>query len=59
MILLLIPIVNLSIIIFVFRGDDLELKIFAPFYDDPAPDGEPGVAFFKLWEYEVQILYFG
>jgi len=40
------------------RGDDLELKIFAPFYDDPAPDGEPGVAFFKLWEYEVVEAFF-
>jgi hypothetical protein len=35
------------------------LYIDAPFYDDPAPpNGSPGQAYFKLWEYEVVEAFF-
>jgi hypothetical protein len=40
-------------------GSDLELMITAPFYDDPAPpNGMPGAAYFKLWDYEVVEAFF-
>ena len=40
-------------------GDDLIVKIEAPFFGDPAPGGgKPGEAFFKLWEYEVVEAFF-
>jgi len=40
-------------------GNDVELRISAPFYNDPAPPGgQPGQAFFKLWEYEVVEAFF-
>ena len=40
-------------------GDDLLIRISAPFFDDPAPEGgKPGEAFFKLWEYEVVEAFF-
>merc|ERR1719150_2960909 len=40
-------------------GDDLLIRISAPFFDDPAPGGgKPGEAFFKLWEYEVVEAFF-
>merc|ERR1711970_741797 len=40
-------------------GEDLIIRISAPFFDDPAPEGgKPGEAFFKLWEYEVVEAFF-
>jgi len=40
-------------------GEDLEMVIEAPFYDDPAPPGgQPGKPYFKLWEYEVVEAFF-
>ena len=40
-------------------GGDLIIKIEAPFFDDPAPEGgKPGEAFFKLWDYEVVEAFF-
>ena len=40
-------------------GDDLIVKIEAPFFGDPAPEGgKPGEAFFKLWEHEVVEAFF-
>ena len=38
--------------------DDLIIEIKAPYFDDPAPEGKPGEAFFKLWEYEVVETFF-
>merc|ERR1712048_777342 len=36
------------------EAENLLIKISAPFFDDPAPEGgKPGEAFFKLWDYEV------
>jgi len=38
---------------------NLEIHVTAPFYDDPAPpNGEPGIAYFKLWDYEVVEAFF-
>ena len=40
-------------------GEDLIIRISAPFFDDPAPQGgKPGEAFFKLWDYEVVEAFF-
>ena len=40
-------------------GEDLIIKIEAPYFGDPAPKGgKPGEAFFKLWEYEVVEAFF-
>jgi len=40
-------------------GDDLVIKITAPFFDDPAPiNGTVGEAYFKLWDYEVVEAFF-
>ena len=40
-------------------GEDLVIRISAPFFGDPAPEGgKPGEAFFKLWEYEVVEAFF-
>eukprot|EP00092_Neocalanus_flemingeri_P007627 GFUD01008231.1.p1 GENE.GFUD01008231.1~~GFUD01008231.1.p1 ORF type:complete len:1056 (+),score=227.00 GFUD01008231.1:78-3170(+) len=38
--------------------DDLIIKVAAPFFDDPAPEGKKGEAFFKLWDYEVVEAFF-
>ena len=34
------------------------LAVFAPYYDDPAPDAEPGQSLWGLWNYEVVEVYF-
>ena len=40
-------------------GEDLVIRISAPFFGDPAPEGgKAGEAFFKLWEYEVVEAFF-
>jgi hypothetical protein len=37
----------------------VELRILAPYYDDPAPPGgKVGEAYFKLWDYEVVEAFF-
>jgi hypothetical protein len=41
------------------KGDRLEITITAPYFGDPAPEGDkPGEAFFKLWDYEVVEAFF-
>lgn len=50
---------NPAIITLAPSGNDVELRISAPFYNDPAPPGgQPGQAFFKLWEHEVVEAFF-
>ena len=40
-------------------GEDLIIRISAPYFSDPAPEGgKPGEAFFKLWDYEVVEAFF-
>merc|ERR1719150_3565370 len=40
-------------------GEDLVIRISAPFFGDPAPEGgKAGEAFFKLWEHEVVEAFF-
>jgi hypothetical protein len=40
-------------------GEDLIIRISAPYFGDPAPEGgKPGEAFFKLWDYEVVEAFF-
>lgn len=38
------------------ENGDLDIKIEAPFHDDPAPRGEKG-SFWGLWEYEVAEIF--
>ena len=40
-------------------GEDLVIKISAPYFGDPAPEGgKPGEAYFELWEHEVVEAFF-
>ncbi|MCL4153121.1 UNVERIFIED_CONTAM: hypothetical protein GTU68_003897, partial [Idotea baltica] len=40
------------------NSGDILMAIDAPFYDDPAPAGEPGQPFLGLWDYEVVEAFF-
>lgn len=36
----------------------VEMKVTAPFYNDPAPPGPQGEPFYGLWDYEVAEMFF-